>query len=60
MTRELKPIERYRKVKYFKLMKATSSNIIAVEWKTETTKMNIFHFQFIFSFNEGCVFSGSK
>lgn len=40
-------------------MKATS-NITAVEWKTESTKTNIFHFQFIFSFIESCVFSDSK
>lgn len=56
MISERKPVERYRKAKYFKFMKATSSNIIAVKWKTETTKMNIFHFHFIFSFLESCVF----
>lgn len=59
MIREWKPVERYSGVKYFRLMKATS-NIIAVEWKIETTKMNIFHFHFIFSSIESCVFLTRK
>lgn len=41
-------------------MKAASSNIIAAEWKIETTKMSIFHLHFIFSFIESCVFLTRK
>lgn len=60
MLREWKPVETYVEVTYVKLMKATSSNIIALEYKTEPTKMDIFHFHFIFSFIESCVFLTRK
>jgi len=41
-------------------MKATCSNIIVVEQKIETIKMNTFHFHFMFSFAETYILSDRK
>lgn len=57
MIRGWKPVERYED---FKLMKAILSNIIVAKWKTETLIMNIFHFDFIFSFIKSCAFVARK
>lgn len=60
MIREWKPVERYKEVKDFKLMKANLSNIIAAKWKTEIITINIFHFAFIFLNSLKAVFFWQK